>query len=128
MRHLVPRNTPLPLSQFIVLIESIRQVIRPITLSVRLAANITAGHILIILCRSIINTINMFSTVLGLLLILEIAVAFIQRYVFRILTTIYLRETYDPTPPVSFSIPKTMTNLNSNSHTLHIIKHTKLSS
>jgi len=113
LRHLVPLRTPLPLSQFIVLIESVRQVIRPITLSVRLAANITAGHILIRLCRRTVTIINTFSLVLCILIILEIAVAFIQRYVFTVLTTIYLRETYDKsTPPFPYSIPKTVTNYN----------------
>jgi len=91
--HIVPLSTPLPLSQFIVLIETISLVIRPITLSVRLCANITAGHILIALVRKPIFIFNLFSLVLLLLLILEIAVAFIQRYVFSILLSIYLRET-----------------------------------
>jgi ATP synthase subunit 6 len=94
LSHLVPLSTPLALSQFITIIETIRQIIRPITLSVRLCANITAGHILMALRRKPIFLINWFSTILLLLLILETAVAFIQRYVFTILLTIYLRETY----------------------------------
>lgn len=94
LSHLVPLSTPLALSQFITIIETIRQIIRPITLSVRLCANITAGHILIALRRKPIFLINWFSTILLILLILETAVAFIQRYVFTILLTIYLRETY----------------------------------
>lgn len=113
LRHLVPLRTPLPLSQFIVLIETVRQIIRPITLSVRLAANITAGHILIALCRNTITIISRLSFVLMILILLEAAVAFIQSYVFTVLTTIYLREAYDkPTPPIPYSIPKTMTNFN----------------
>jgi ATP synthase subunit 6 len=96
-RHLVPLRTPLPLSQFIVIIETVRQIIRPITLSVRLAANITAGHILMGLCTNNITIFNLFRLVLILLLILELAVAFIQRYVFTVLRTIYVRETYDTT-------------------------------
>ena len=93
LSHLVPLSTPLLLSQFITLIESVRQIIRPITLSVRLCANITAGHILIALRRQPIFLLNFFSSVLIILLILEIAVAFIQRYVFTILLSIYLSET-----------------------------------
>jgi ATP synthase subunit 6 len=90
---MVPTGTPIALSQFITLIETVSQIIRPITLSVRLAANITAGHILIALARASVVIINHITLVLTLLLVLEIAVAFIQRYVFAVLITIYLRET-----------------------------------
>jgi len=92
LRHLVPLRTPLPLSQFMVLIELTRQLIRPITLSVRLAANITAGHILIALTRSPITFIRTRRFILIMLIILETAVAVIQAYVFTTLLSIYLRE------------------------------------
>jgi F-type H+-transporting ATPase subunit a len=106
LRHLVPLSTPLPLSQFIVIIESISQLIRPITLSVRLAANITAGHILIALRRSTTVILNPLSLILLTLFILEIAVAVIQRYVFTILMAIYLEEAYDnTTSPIPYSVP-----------------------
>jgi len=90
---MVPTGTPIALSQFITLIERVSQIIRPITLSVRLAANITAGHILIALSRASVIILNHIRLILIVLLILEIAVAFIQRYVFVVLITIYLRET-----------------------------------
>ena len=45
--HLVPFGTPYLLISFIIIIEIIRNLICPIALSVRLAANITVGHILI---------------------------------------------------------------------------------
>lgn len=93
IRHLVPLSTPMALSHFITLIESISLLIRPITLSVRLCANITAGHILMALISRTIYIFNIISIPLTILLILEIAVAFIQRYVFTILLSIYLRET-----------------------------------
>lgn len=90
--HLVPLSTPIALSHFITIIESIRLLIRPITLSVRLCANITAGHILIALIRNTILIINPIRLALVILIILEFAVAFIQRYVFTMLLSIYLRE------------------------------------
>jgi F-type H+-transporting ATPase subunit a len=82
---------------FIVLIETIRNVIRPGTLAVRLSANIIAGHLLLTLLG---NTGNSLSTIFIsllilvqlLLLILESAVAIIQAYVFTILSTLYSRE------------------------------------
>lgn len=95
--HLVPLGTPIVLIPFIVLIETIRNIIRPITLSVRLAANLTAGHLLLILLgESIVNnriliiitvTIAQFA-----LITLEAAVAVIQAYVFATLSTLYARE------------------------------------
>lgn len=108
--HLVPRGTPIALSHFIVIIETISQIIRPITLSIRLAANITAGHILIILISKTIFFLNIIRLTLLLLFLLELAVAFIQRYVFTLLTSIYLNETtYDTEPPISPCLSKTLT-------------------
>jgi len=92
LSHLVPRNTPLPLSQFIVLIEIIRQNIRPLTLSIRLAANITAGHVLLLLIRKNIFFFSFITIPLFCLSILETAVAIIQSYVFTILVCIYSQE------------------------------------
>ena len=101
LSHLVPLGTPYPLIPFIVLIEIIRRVIRPITLSVRLAANIIAGHLLIVLMRRPITKISwiiILITMLGLLLLilLELAVSFIQRYVFRTLLSLYVIEANSP--------------------------------
>lgn len=95
--HLVPLGTPIVLIPFIVLIESIRNIIRPITLSVRLAANLTAGHLLLILLgESIVNNrILIIITVTAAqfaLMTLEAAVAVIQAYVFATLSTLYASE------------------------------------
>lgn len=95
--HLVPLGTPIVLIPFMVLIESIRNIIRPITLSVRLAANLTAGHLLLILLgESMVNNrILIIITVTAAqfaLITLEAAVAVIQAYVFATLSTLYARE------------------------------------
>ena len=90
--HLVPNGCPLALAQFIVLIESVRLIIRPITLSVRLAANMTAGHLLLILCSTPVIVFNWMRFSLLILLILESAVALIQAYVFVILISMYIGE------------------------------------
>ena len=95
--HLVPQGTPGLLIPFIVLIETIRNIIRPGTLAVRLAANIIAGHLLLTLLARTGPSMNL--TIIRILLItqillltLEIAVAIIQSYVFAVLRTLYARE------------------------------------
>lgn len=95
--HLVPQGTPRVLIPFIVCIETIRNVIRPGTLAVRLTANIIAGHLLLTLIGNTGNSLSNF--LLGLLLIsqvalliLESAVSIIQSYVFAVLSTLYSRE------------------------------------
>ena len=100
LAHLVPTGTPYVLIPFIVLIELVRSVIRPVTLSVRLAANLVAGHLLITLVRApIVRSgfirLVILLTCLYFLIILESAVAFIQAYVFRMLRTLYLAEVND---------------------------------
>ena len=95
--HLVPQGTPSILIIFIVCIETIRNIIRPGTLAIRLTANIIAGHLLITLLgntgASIITYIIVLLLIVQIiLLILECAVAIIQSYVFTVLRTLYSRE------------------------------------
>lgn len=95
--HLIPQGTLPILIPFIVLIETIRNIIRPGTLAVRLTANIIAGHLLITLLRNTGPNINFYLIyflifIQILLLILESAVAVIQSYVIAILRTLYSRE------------------------------------
>nr|YP_008238984.1 ATP synthase F0 subunit 6 [Palinurellus wieneckii]AGN95855.1 ATP synthase F0 subunit 6 [Palinurellus wieneckii] len=96
--HLVPQGTPNLLMPFMVIIESISNLIRPGTLAVRLAANMIAGHLLLTLLSQVGPTI-LSSTILMilifsqiLLLLLESAVAVIQSYVFTVLSTLYMSE------------------------------------
>lgn len=79
------------------LIESIRNIIRPITLTVRLTANIIAGHLLLTLLGNMGPKLNFILLPIiiitqTILLTLESAVAIIQAYVFAILITLYTRE------------------------------------
>ena len=97
--HLVPLSTPTLLMPFIVLIESISNLIRPGTLTVRLSANMIAGHLLLTLLGNQTASSPNF-TLLTLLLVtqiillsLEAAVALIQAYVFIILSSLYSGET-----------------------------------
>ncbi|KYN50574.1 ATP synthase subunit a, partial [Trachymyrmex cornetzi] len=99
LAHLTSSGTPPILIPFIVIIESISLIIRPLTLAIRLTANIIAGHLLLTLLGSSGININNLSTLSILiftqilLLTLEIAVSLIQAYVFSILSTLYRRET-----------------------------------
>jgi F-type H+-transporting ATPase subunit a len=79
-----------------VCIETIRNIIRPGTLAVRLAANIIAGHLLLTLIG---NTGPIISILISSLLViaqiallgLEASVAIIQSYVFAVLSALYSR-------------------------------------
>nr|QVJ97788.1 ATP synthase F0 subunit 6 [Macrophya dolichogaster] len=95
--HLVPQNTPMILMPFMVLIETISNLIRAFTLSVRLTANMIAGHLLVTLLSSTGVSMNFSMTIMLiliqlLLLTLESAVAIIQSYVFMVLSTLYSSE------------------------------------
>jgi F-type H+-transporting ATPase subunit a len=90
-------GTPGVLMPFIVCIETIRNVIRPGTLAIRLTANIIAGHLLLTLLRNNGPALpTIFVSILLIvqiaLLVLESAVAIIQSYVFTVLITLYSRE------------------------------------
>lgn len=95
--HLVPQGTPPALIPFIVLIETLRNLIRPGTLAVRLAANIIAGHLLLTLLSGTgpslsTSLVSLLLLTQILLLLLESAVAIIQSYVFAVLRTLYAGE------------------------------------
>nr|YP_009937363.1 ATP synthase F0 subunit 6 [Trigonopterus tanimbarensis]QNT26834.1 ATP synthase F0 subunit 6 [Trigonopterus tanimbarensis] len=97
LAHLVPQGAPKILLPFLVIIESISNLIRPGTLAIRLTANMIAGHLLITLLSNSGPSLSMpYLTFLMsaqiLLLILESAVAMIQSYVFSILVTLYSSE------------------------------------
>lgn len=101
LAHLVPLGTPVALMPFIVLIELVRRVIRPLTLRVRLAANMVAGHLLLTLLgngapAASIGLMAVILITMILLITLEIAVALIQSYVFSILRTLYFNEVNSP--------------------------------
>ena len=103
----VPSGVPLPLMFMIVPIEIFSFLSRPISLSVRLFANILAGHITLKVFAGFIVSLGSIGAlgVLGALgpLVLTVAltaleflVAFLQAYVFAILTCIYLNDALHP--------------------------------
>nr|QNU08218.1 ATP synthase F0 subunit 6 [Callionymus maculatus] len=100
LAHLLPEGAPTPLNPALILIETISLFIRPIALAVRLTANLTAGHLLIQLLTTgtfiLISSLPALSAAVGvvtlLLMLLEMAVAMIQAYVFVLLMSLYLEE------------------------------------
>lgn len=93
LSHLAPEGTALPLCFLLVLIEAISLIIRPITLTVRLVANILAGHVLILLLYKFVSWLDYIPLPLyHVLSRVELVVAVIQSYIFCVLVSLYLRE------------------------------------
>ena len=97
LKLFVPSGVPLVLLPLIVVIEIISYLSRPISLSVRLFANMMAGHTMMKVFGSFVISLGIVGGWLPLsfsvaLTGLEILVAFLQAYVFAILTCIYLND------------------------------------
>ncbi|MGQ5702025.1 F0F1 ATP synthase subunit A [Sandaracinobacteroides sp. A072] len=99
----VPANTAKPLLLLIVPVELISFLSRPLTLSIRLFANMTAGHILLKVFAGFVISLGAAGGVLAALApvpfaltvafyALELLVAVVQAYVFALLTCIYLND------------------------------------
>lgn len=94
---LVPGGAPLVLAPFLVLIETIGYISRAVSLGMRLAANLTAGHLLFAIVSGFAFNMSVLSffpvLIMIFITILEMAVAVIQAYVFCLLTAIYFGDT-----------------------------------
>jgi F-type H+-transporting ATPase subunit a len=93
----VPKGVPIVLLPLIVIIEIISYLSRPVSLSVRLFANMMAGHTMLKVFGGFVISLGLLGGWLPLgfsvaLTGLEILVAFLQAYVFAILTCIYLND------------------------------------
>ena len=93
----VPSGVPAVLLPLITVIEIISYLSRPVSLSVRLFANMMAGHTMLKVFGSFVVSLGILGGWLPLsfsvaLTGLEILVAFLQAYVFAILTCIYLND------------------------------------
>ena len=97
LKIFVPSGVPYLLLPLIVIIEVISYLSRPISLSVRLFANMMAGHTMLKVFGGFVISLGFLGGWLPLsfsvaLTGLEILVAFLQAYVFAILTCIYLND------------------------------------
>jgi F-type H+-transporting ATPase subunit a len=103
----VPKGVPKAILPAIVIIEVLSFVSRPVSHSVRLFANMLAGHITLQVFAGFIimlagaGILGLFGAVLPFIMVvlltaLELLVAFLQAYVFAILTCIYLNDAIHP--------------------------------
>jgi F-type H+-transporting ATPase subunit a len=106
----VPHGAPALLTPFLVVIEVISFLSRPISLSMRLFANMLAGHIALKVFAGFVvslgvtgglGALGVFGAVLPLTMIValtafEFLVAFLQAYVFTILACVYLNDALHP--------------------------------
>jgi len=93
----IPSGVPLFLLPLIVIIEIISYLSRPVSLSVRLFANMMAGHTMLKVFGGFVISLGILGGLLPLsftvaLTGLEVLIAFLQAYVFAILTCIYLND------------------------------------
>jgi len=103
----VPSGVPIVILPLVVTIEIISFLSRPVSHSVRLFANMLAGHITLKVFASFVTMLGalgiagLFGAVLPLIMVialtaLELLIACLQAYVFAILTVIYLNDAIHP--------------------------------
>ncbi len=92
----LPHGVPIFLAPLLVPIEIIGYLTRPVSLSVRLAANMLAGHTMLEVFAGFVVALGIFGFAPFLFVIaiygLEVIVAFLQAYVFAVLTCLYLSD------------------------------------
>lgn len=92
----MPDGIPLVLAPIVIPIELISFLAKPFSLTVRLVMNMIVGHILLKILAGFVfssGLIGVFPLLfVGILIIFELGIAFLQAYIYTILTSIYLGE------------------------------------
>jgi len=105
LRLFSPKGSPAFLLPVIILIEFVSYLLRTFSLSIRLFANIMAGHTLLHILASFVTafinagylSFSLFPFIIVLaVVVLEIGIAALQAYVFLILLSIYLNDSFHP--------------------------------
>ncbi|MHC5306598.1 F0F1 ATP synthase subunit A [Bartonella sp. LJL80] len=107
LKLFVPSGVPIIIIPLVTLIEVISFLSRPISLSVRLFANMLAGHITLkVFAGFVVSMVGMGAVGVGgsilplimtvAITALEVLVAFLQAYVFTVLTCMYLNDAVHP--------------------------------
>ncbi len=102
LKIFLPSGIPNWLAPLLVVIELLSFLLRPISLAVRLFANMLAGHILLFIIASAALFLTKFTFILSsfpflfilAFMVLEVGIALLQSYVFVILLAIYLHDSY----------------------------------
>jgi len=97
LKFFVPSGVPAPMLALLVPIELISYLTRPVSLSVRLFANMMAGHTMLKVFGGFVVALGFLGGWAPLAFMvaftgLEVLVAFLQAYVFAVLTCIYLND------------------------------------
>jgi F-type H+-transporting ATPase subunit a len=93
----LPKGTPWWLAPLMIIIELFTYLARPVSLSLRLAANMVAGHVLLKVMAGFVVTLAIYFKILPIPLMVilvgfEIFVAILQAYIFTILSCVYLND------------------------------------
>jgi F-type H+-transporting ATPase subunit a len=95
--YFVPKGAPIALIPVMIPIEILSYFIRPLSLSVRLFANMVAGHVMLTVVGGFVFALGIWAGWIPLAFVtvlfgLELLIACLQAYVFTILTCIYLHD------------------------------------
>jgi len=91
-----PKDAPAAMRPFLCIIEIISYLVRPVSHSIRLGANMMAGHAVLKVLGGFVGVMGVFGIlpIIGItaMTLLEVVVAILQAYVFAILTCVYLND------------------------------------
>lgn len=95
-RTFFPKGVPLVLAPIIIPVECISFLAKPFSLTLRLVMNMFVGHVLLKVAAGYVYSMGVFGAlplvVICLLVLFELFVAFLQAYIFTILTSVYLGQ------------------------------------
>ncbi len=99
-RALAPPGVPFVLQLFLAPLEFIGLFIRSFALAIRLFANVLSGHIVILALLGLVVTFGFWALpavlLAAALMLMEIGVAFLQAYIFTLLSAIFIGQMYHP--------------------------------
>ena len=96
LRTFLPKGIPAVMSVLIIPIEIVSFLSKPFSLTMRLVMNMFVGHILLKIVAGFVYSSGIFGVlpvgVICILIMFELFVAFLQAYIFTILTSVYLGQ------------------------------------
>ena len=96
LKFFLPQGVPLYLAPLVIPIEILSYLTRPVSLSLRLFANMLAGHTMLKVFGGFVVLLGVFGVVPLAMVValtgLEFMIAFLQAYVFAVLTCVYLND------------------------------------